>query len=170
LRWLFRSVAGAQPKYGENASYRVALGFEKHPVANVSWFGAQAYSLWAGLRLPTEMQWEKAARGADGQIFPWGNRWSPEKLRWHGGHLPTEDTAPVESFENGCSPYGIFPDFSDGGECRRMVCRLVPASCLCGLCQRRAGASHPRLRTCRPRWKLPASQQTRVSLRDEAWE
>jgi formylglycine-generating enzyme required for sulfatase activity len=97
-----------RPPDGENASYRVALGFQKHPVANVSWFGAQAYSVWAGLRLPTEMEWEKAARGADGQIFPWGNRWSPEKLRWHGSHLPTEDTAPVDSFENGSSPFGIF--------------------------------------------------------------
>jgi formylglycine-generating enzyme required for sulfatase activity len=92
----------------DNAPYRVAAGFEKHPVANVSWSGAQAYSVWAGLRLPTEMEWEKAARGADGQIFPWGDLWSPEKLCWHGSHLPTEDTAPVDSFENGSSPYGIY--------------------------------------------------------------
>jgi formylglycine-generating enzyme required for sulfatase activity len=93
---------------GNNTAYGVAAGFEKHPVANVSWFGAEAYCLWAGLRLPTEIEWEKAARGAAGQIFPWGDRWSPERLCWYGSHLPTEDTAPVDRFENGCSPYGIY--------------------------------------------------------------
>ncbi len=92
----------------EKGVYRVNRGFEGHPVANVSWFGAEAYCLWAGLRMPTEIEWEKAARGADGRIFPWGDRWSPESLRWHGTHLPTEDTAPVDWFESGSSPYGIY--------------------------------------------------------------
>jgi formylglycine-generating enzyme required for sulfatase activity len=92
----------------DSSSYRAVAGFEKHPVANVSWFGAEAYCLWAGLRLPTEIEWERAARGADGRIFPWGDRWSSEKLCWHGSHLPTRDTAPVDSFENGSSPYGIY--------------------------------------------------------------
>jgi len=90
-----------------SAAYTVVVGFEKHPVTNVSWFGAEAYCVWAGMRLPTEIEWEKAARGIDGRIFPWGNRWLPENLCWHGSHLPTEDTVPVDSFENGSSPYGI---------------------------------------------------------------
>ena len=93
---------------GDKTTYGVAPGFEKHPAANVSWFGAQAYCHWAGLRLPTEIEWEKAARGADGRVFPWGDQWSPERLSWHGSHLETEETVPVDSFEGGSSPYGIY--------------------------------------------------------------
>jgi formylglycine-generating enzyme required for sulfatase activity len=77
-------------------------------VTNVSWFGAQAYCAWAGLRLPTELEWERAARGKDGRVFPWGNEWSAEKLCWHGSHLESQDSAPVDSFGSGCSPFGIF--------------------------------------------------------------
>jgi formylglycine-generating enzyme required for sulfatase activity len=88
--------------------YSVINGFENHPVTNVSWFGAEAYCVWAGLRLPTELEWEKAARGTDGRIFPWGDQWSPDRLCWHGSHTESVDTVPVDYFENGCSPYGIF--------------------------------------------------------------
>jgi formylglycine-generating enzyme required for sulfatase activity len=43
----------------------------------------------------------------DGRIFPWGDGWEAERLCWHGSHLESVDTVPVDSFENGCSPYGM---------------------------------------------------------------
>ena len=89
--------------------YRVTPGFERHPVIHVSWFGAEAYCHWAGLRLATEIEWEKAARGRDGRLYPWGNEWHDHVLRWDGDKLrQNETTAPVDAYPEGRSPYGIF--------------------------------------------------------------
>ena len=88
--------------------YRTRRGFESHPAIHISWFGAQAYCRWAGLRLPTEIEWEKAARGDDARIFPWGNSWESHRLCWWGSHMSDQSTSPVHAFENGCSAHGIF--------------------------------------------------------------
>jgi len=102
VSWLDRIVPSHQGR-----SYFAVPEFKAHPVINVTWFGAEAYCHWAGLRLPTEIEWEKAARGDDGRIFPWGNEWDPDRLCWWGSHDKRETTVPVDAFENGCSPYAV---------------------------------------------------------------
>lgn len=124
-------VTNAQYRVFEKATgYRrgehvVPDGMDDHPVVNVNCEDAEAYCRWAGLRLPTELEWEKGARGTDGRLFPWGDDWDRDERRCCNGMRyrsewylpgpvklpsiePVNRTCSVTEYSEGVSPFGLY--------------------------------------------------------------
>jgi len=97
------------PSHFRNRTY--PRGKVDHPVVYVNWNDAKEYCEWAGKRLPTDQEWEKAARGTDGRTYPWGDEFDIAKanmpLRWEKFGRKFGDTLPIASFPEGASPYGL---------------------------------------------------------------
>jgi len=99
-----QSTGRAMPRHWENGTY--PQGRSNHPVVYVSWEDAAAYCQWVGKRLLTEAEWEKASRGTDARIWPWGNSFDRTKCNvecWEGS-----DSKPIGSYPQGVSPYGVY--------------------------------------------------------------
>ncbi len=92
----------------DGANYGIGTGLSQHPVYGVTWYGAREYCEAVGRRLPTEAEWERAARADDGRIYPWGDRWDNNNAKTTRPPDTPPGSFPVGSFPTGASLYGAY--------------------------------------------------------------
>jgi serine/threonine-protein kinase len=109
-----KSISGADWRHPQGPA---STAQDDHPVVQLNYADAEAYCAWAGARVPTEAEWEKAARGMDGRFYPWGSTFDGTRLNYCDARCPSsqrdtsyddgyEFTAPVGRYPRGASPYG----------------------------------------------------------------
>jgi formylglycine-generating enzyme required for sulfatase activity len=103
--WAWREAGGIEkPRFWDDEAWRAYLAPDQ-PVVGASWYEADAFARASGLRLPSEIEWERAARGDDGRRFPWGDEWIAEYAAHRGGK---RHTLPVRSIPQNRSPHGLY--------------------------------------------------------------
>jgi formylglycine-generating enzyme required for sulfatase activity len=152
---------------------------DNRPIINVNWNDAAAYAAWAGAALPTEAQWEKAARGPEGQVYPWGNTWDGKKCRHTVDYKTLISASAVGSFPSGASPYGaqdmagnVWEWCADwyAAEYYQHTPRLNPKGPITGTWRVTRGGSWSNYNpvdfrtTCRGRYK-PGNRDSRIGFR-----
>ena len=116
VTWLDSNDLDARIQF-DGGEWRAEAGYGDHPVIEVSWFGAKSYCSWVERRLPTEAEWEKAARGTNMLVYPWGNTFDASRLNFCDKNCTSEFadnnaddgnefTSRVGIYSNGASPYG----------------------------------------------------------------
>jgi formylglycine-generating enzyme required for sulfatase activity len=104
--WIFVPLEDPASRFTfDGTTFAANPGYEQHPMTNVSWFGAWGYCGYHDWRLPTEMEWEKAARGTDTRPFPWGEEISRNNANFYSSRDPFED---MSSFGSRTSPVGFY--------------------------------------------------------------
>ncbi len=155
-------------------SYFTDINSKDFPVVYVTWFQAVSYCKWAGkdkdgkplytIELPSEEEWEYAARGTDGRIYPWGDKWACAKANASGIECdPFSKLAPVNNFANGASPFGILDMAGNAWEWVFDVYDRYPGDNSIGNSNFRTGR-----RVLRGGSWYSASEQLRVSYRSYA--
>jgi iron(II)-dependent oxidoreductase len=104
--------------------WQADAGHARHPVVEASWLGALAYCRWRGKRLPSEAEWERAARGDDGRRYPWGNAAPEPRLAWFGKGW--NELTEVDAHPAGASPYGVLDMAGNGWEWVSSLYRPYP--------------------------------------------